>query len=72
MDQHWYIKFCLDYQELIERAREQATPIKWQNPNMADTIIFIYGISVMFVDVITSDMPIIIDNDVIACPYMDV
>ena len=31
---------------------------------MVDMIIFIYGISVMFVDVITSDAPIIIDNDV--------
>ena len=36
---------------------------------MADTTIFstsIYGISVMFADVITSDTPIIIDNDIIA------
>ena len=36
---------------------------------MADTTIFstsIYGISVTFADVITSDTPIIIDNDVIA------
>ena len=43
--------------------------IKRRNPNMADTTIFstsIYGISVTFVDVITSDTPIIIDNDVIA------
>ena len=43
--------------------------IKRRNPNMADTTIFstsIYGISVTFADVITSDTPIIIDNDVIA------
>ena len=43
--------------------------IKQQNPNMADTTIFstsIYGISVTFADVITSDTPIIIDNNVIA------
>ena len=43
--------------------------IKRRNPNMADTTIFstsIYGISVTFADVITSDTLIIIDNDVIA------
>ena len=43
--------------------------IKRRNPNMADTTIFstsIYGISVTFADVITSDMPIIINNYVIA------
>ena len=43
--------------------------IKQRNPNMADTTIFstfIYGISVTFANVITSDTPIIIDNDVIA------
>ena len=43
--------------------------IKRRNPNMVDTTIFstsIYGISVTFADVITSDTPIIIDNDVIA------
>ena len=47
----------------------QYCPIKQRNPNMADVTIFsssIYGISVMFADVITSDTPIIIDNDVIA------
>ena len=52
-----------------ESMQLQYFPIKWLNSNMADTIIFIYGISVMFVDVITSDTPIITDNDVIACPY---
>ena len=45
---------------------------KTENPNMAYTIIIstsIYGISVTFVDEITSD---IINNDVIAySPYMD-
>ena len=45
---------------------------KTENPNMAYTIVIstsIYGISVTFVDEITSD---IINNDVIAySPYMD-
>ena len=44
----------------------QYCQIKWRNPNMVDMTIFIYGISVMFADITTSDMPIVINNDVIA------
>ena len=48
--------------------------IKWRNPNVVDTIIFstsIYSISVMFVDVITSDTPIIIEIMLLLSPHMD-
>ena len=57
----FFITLC--YQQLSERGREHATPtMKWRNPNIVDTIIFstsIYGNSVMFADVTTIDMPII-------------
>ena len=58
-----------------ESMQLQYCLIKRRNPDMVDTIIFstsIYGISVMFADVITSDTPIIIDNAIIASPHMDV
>ena len=54
---------------LKNRTNMMSCSRSWRNPNMADTTIFstfIYGISVMFADIITSDMPIIINNDVIA------
>ena len=49
----------------------QYCPIKRRNSNIADTIIFstsiyMYGITVTFAAVITSDTPVIIDNDIIA------